>query len=203
MKINMPPNVSIGTKLPDNHKAISTRNLKRENIARSIWRRRYTVVMGHNDRGSSLYWLDRGKMMLRVILSFMQTSSDALQKFPIIEPAENTLLGWRAIIAITGEPQCPYNNGVFSLDMSIPRDYPFKPPKCKFTTLIYHPHIYKDGSPCLDILIDKWSPMITIQKVVLALRDMLLREPTSLYSSVNEDVKKLYSEDRRKCYEKV
>lgn len=196
----MPPNVSIGTKLPDNHETILARNLLRANIARDVWRRRFTVAMGHDDPGSSLYCLDRGQMMLRVIMSFMQTSSDALQKFPIIEPAENTLYGWRAIIAITDEPQCPYNNGIFSLDISIPRQYPFEPPKCNFSTPIYHPRISKDGTPCLDVLSYKWCPALNIAKVVWALRDILIQEPlpTGDFESVpaNRDAKRLFTKDR-------
>ncbi|KAL4977259.1 ubiquitin-conjugating enzyme/RWD-like protein [Aspergillus desertorum] len=58
----------------------------------------------------------------------------------------------------------PYSGGVFFLTIHFPTDYPFKPPKVNFNTRIYHPNINSNGSICLDILRDQWSPALTISK---------------------------------------
>lgn len=63
----------------------------------------------------------------------------------------------------------PYSGGVFFLAIHFPTDYPFKPPKVNFTTRIYHPNINSNGSICLDILRDQWSPALTISKGKLKL----------------------------------
>jgi len=70
------------------------------------------------------------------------------------------------VLADQGRPQSdsPYSGGVFFLAIHFPTDYPFKPPKVNFTTRIYHPNINSNGSICLDILRDQWSPALTISK---------------------------------------
>lgn len=95
-----------------------------------------------------------------------------------------------------GPSDSPYSGGVFFLAIHFPTDYPFKPPKVlslsclvfyytlrgestmltlprtkqvNFTTKIYHPNINSNGSICLDILRDQWSPALTISKGILVL----------------------------------
>merc|ERR1711964_275451 len=70
----------------------------------------------------------------------------------------------------------PYQNGVFFLEIQFPQDYPFKPPKVRFQTKVYHCNINKKGGICLDILKDNWSPALTISKVLLSISS-LLTEP--------------------------
>lgn len=66
-----------------------------------------------------------------------------------------------------GPGDSPFQGGVFFLAIHFPTDYPFKPPKVNFTTRIYHPNINSNGSICLDILRDQWSPALTISKGTL------------------------------------
>ena len=72
-----------------------------------------------------------------------------------------------------GPDDSPYSGGVFFLNIRFPPDYPFKPPKVSFTTKIYHPNINSNGSICLDILKDQWSPALTISKVLLSISSLL------------------------------
>ena len=72
-----------------------------------------------------------------------------------------------------GPSDSPYEGGVFFLNIRFPADYPFKPPKVKFITRIYHPNINANGGICLDILKDQWSPALTIKTALLSLQALL------------------------------
>jgi len=72
-----------------------------------------------------------------------------------------------------GPDESPYQGGVFFLNIHFPSDYPFKPPKIQFITRIYHCNINSNGSICLDILKDQWSPALTISKVLLSISSLL------------------------------
>ena len=99
-----------------------------------------------------------------------------LSKDPLVNCSAGPVNGmdmfhWQA--TIMGPSDSPYQGGVFFLDIHFPQDYPFKPPKCVFITKIYHPNINNNGSICLDILKDQWSPALTIGKVLLSISSLL------------------------------
>ena len=72
-----------------------------------------------------------------------------------------------------GPDDSPYAGGIFNLNIHFPSDYPFKPPKMSFTTKIYHCNISGNGSICLDILKEQWSPALTVSKVLLSISSLL------------------------------
>lgn len=75
---------------------------------------------------------------------------------------------------INGPDDTPYQGGVFTVDIRIPDQYPFVPPKCVFNTRVWHPNISSQtGAICLDILKDAWSPAMTIRTVLLSLQALL------------------------------
>ncbi|CAG7900916.1 unnamed protein product [Brassica rapa] len=74
---------------------------------------------------------------------------------------------WQA--TIMGPSDSPFAGGVFLVSIHFPPDYPFKPPKVSFRTKVYHPNINSNGSICLDILKEQWSPALTVSKVIISL----------------------------------
>ena len=86
-------------------------------------------------------------------------------------PVGENLFEWEAVIL--GPVETPYEGGIFNLNISIPSNYPFKPPIVIFKTKIYHPNINSSGNICLDILKSQWSPSLTISKILLSICSLL------------------------------
>tara|TARA_E500000331_G_C17126722_1_gene656353 strand:- start:435 stop:884 length:450 start_codon:yes stop_codon:yes gene_type:complete len=105
----------------------------------------------------------------------IRTELDKIQQDPPSNcsagPADEDLFKWEA--TIIGPIDTVYEGGIFKLDILFPERYPFKPPKVKFRTRIYHPNINSSGGICLDILKDQWSPALTISKVLLSICSLL------------------------------
>jgi ubiquitin-conjugating enzyme E2 D/E len=76
-------------------------------------------------------------------------------------------------IVLRGPKDTPFDNGYFKLSITMPVDYPFKPPKMKFLTRMYHPNITSDGTICIDILKDQWSSALRLNTVILSLSSLL------------------------------
>ena len=65
-------------------------------------------------------------------------------------------------------------SGTFHVDIQIPPEYPFEPPKMKFITEIWHPNVSSQtGAICLDILKDEWSPALSIKTALISLQALL------------------------------
>ncbi|XP_022233667.1 ubiquitin-conjugating enzyme E2 4-like [Drosophila obscura] len=77
------------------------------------------------------------------------------------------------LATILGPSDTPYEGGHFHLDLLFPENYPLAPPDVKFLTPIYHCNVCGDGYLCLDILSDNWTPVLTVEKVLLSIRSLL------------------------------
>merc|ERR1711879_148362 len=87
-------------------------------------------------------------------------------------PVGDNLYKWKAIIE--GPEKTPYEKGSFSLELEMPPEYPFKAPKVKFLTKIYHPNVKSDGQLCNEVLNDGWSPQLKIPEVLMTIRQVLV-----------------------------
>lgn len=114
-------------------------------------------------------------------------------------PEGDSIYKWKGVIF--GPADSPYEGGVFTLSIEFPEDYPFRPPHVLFLTKVYHPNISASGSICLDILKDKWSPALSISKVLLSI-ESLLTDPNPNDPLV-PDIANLFIKDRHAYEERA
>lgn len=93
--------------------------------------------------------------------------------------------------------------GTFLINLTLPKEYPFKPPTVSFATKIYHPNVSNDdkGSMCLGMLkSDEWKPSSRIS-AVLEFARQLLAEPMP-DDAVEGRIAEQYKNDRKR-YEEI
>ena len=103
--------------------------------------------------------------------------SEPLQYFSVGPIDDDDIFKWKC--TIIGPKNTPYEGGIFKLKIYLSIEYPLKPPQIKFTTKIFHPNINANGNICLDILKNKWSPILTISKLLLSICSLLSDPNTS------------------------
>ena len=95
-------------------------------------------------------------------------ANELKRESPTFKPVDNNMLHWRGFIFGTGL----YEGGVFVFDIIIPREYPFKPPKVKVLTKIFHPNVFEQRI-CVSILGEDWTPANNLVDVIESIRFIL------------------------------
>ena len=114
-------------------------------------------------------------------------------------PEGDSLFRWNAVIFGPGETI--WDGGIFHLILEFTEEYPNKPPKVKFLTKMFHPNIYNDGSICLDILQNMWSPVYDISSILTSIQSLLC-DPNPL-SPANNEAAELFAKNPKEYEQRV
>jgi len=131
----------------------------------------------------------------RILKEFQDFSKNAEASNIQVYLVGDDINHWKGLIP--GPNDTPYDGGIFQIDISLPSEYPYKPPKMKFDTKIWHPNISSQtGAICLDILKNEWSPALSIRTALLSLQALLCApEPDDPQDAV---VAKEFKTDKKK-----
>eukprot|EP01080_Neovahlkampfia_damariscottae_P008550 gene8550-373_t len=94
--------------------------------------------------------------------TIQQNSSDKY----FATPCGEDLFKWH--VHLFPPAESVYAGGTYVLTIDIPPQYPFKPPKCSFSTKIYHPKIDSNTGDFSfnEKLGNQWTPSTTLDKIV-------------------------------------
>jgi len=122
-----------------------------------------------------------------------------LRHEPTFDVVDGNLQRYEGVI-IGGDT---YQGGFFKIAITIPREFPFKPPEAKFLTKIWHPNITssKPAKICESILSKDWTPALHIFTIIEALRTLLAYPNPD--DPLNNEAAAQMKKDRRKFRQKV
>lgn len=87
------------------------------------------------------------------------------------------------------------------MSLEFTEEYPNKPPVVTFVSTMFHPNIYANGSICLDILQNKWSPIYDVSAILTSIQS-LLSDPNP-NSPANAEAARLFVENKREYTDRV
>lgn len=114
------------------------------------------------------YTDNRSVLRIHRELAFIKNSKEIAEWGISVEVANDNLALLRA--QISGPSDTPYEGGNFILEIKIPESYPFKAPKCTFSTKIWHPNICSaTGKICLFY----WIPSMRVIDILFSVQAFL------------------------------
>lgn len=98
---------------------------------------------------------------------------------------EENIFKWE--VMLIGPPETLYEGGFFKARLLFPPDFPNQPPKMVFTSTMWHPNVYPDGTVCISILHppgedkfneqesadERWRPILGVEAILLSVISML------------------------------
>mmetsp|Transcript_2257 Transcript_2257/g.3598 ORF Transcript_2257/g.3598 Transcript_2257/m.3598 type:complete len:152 (-) Transcript_2257:362-817(-) len=114
-------------------------------------------------------------------------------------PSTDNIMMWHAVIF--GPEDTPWEGGTFKLSLEFSEEFPNKAPQVRFLTKMFHPNIYNDGTICLDILQNQWSPIYDIQAILTSIQSLLCDPNPN--SPANSEAARMYVDNPREYNRRV
>ncbi|KZC09366.1 PREDICTED: ubiquitin-conjugating enzyme E2 T-like [Dufourea novaeangliae] len=115
--------------------------------------------------------MQRSIRLKRELERLKQNPMDGICCYPKSDNCENL------VATIIGPHGSAYIGAIFELEIDIPEQYPFEPPRVTFKTPVYHPNIDNNGRICMDLLNmppkGSWKPTISLQNLLDAVQCLL------------------------------
>ena len=107
----------------------------------------------------------------RLLNDYKKYQKEAAGLGVLIKLKANNMMICEAVIF--GPDDTEWESGVFRLRLEFKDTFPQEPPKVQFLTKMFHPNIYTDGSICLDILQNRWSPTYDVAAILTSIQSLV------------------------------
>uniref|UniRef100_A0A915NF60 Ubiquitin-conjugating enzyme E2 G2 n=3 Tax=Meloidogyne TaxID=189290 RepID=A0A915NF60_MELJA len=149
-----------------------------------------------------------GVALRRLMTEYRQLVQNPTEGIVAGPKDEENFFEWHCLIA--GPEGTCFEHGLFPAKLTFSEDYPLSPPKMQFLCDIFHPNIYPDGRVCIRLSVrnffykddptgyetsaERWSPVQSVEKILISVVSMLA-EPND-ESAANVNAAKMWREDR-------
>lgn len=141
---------------------------------------------------------DEEKFRLSTTQSIILKELTELEKdsqFSVSRISGDNIFEWK--VAMRAPNDTPYEGQDLNLEICFPDDYPFKQPKIKFETSLFHPNVSSDtGYFCEKCIATQWKWNLTISKLLLLILTLLSNPDFS--NTINQEAADLFQQDRKK-----
>ncbi|KAJ7030115.1 ubiquitin-conjugating enzyme/RWD-like protein [Mycena alexandri] len=108
-----------------------------------------------------------------------------------VQTSEDNMLDLTGIIE--GPEGTPYAGGYFKVKFSFTEEFPAAPPKCRFSTKLFHPNVSSSGEICVNTLKKDWQASYGIEHILITVKCLLIYPNPE--SALDEEAGKLLLED--------
>ncbi|KAL8638278.1 MAG: hypothetical protein Q9228_004555 [Teloschistes exilis] len=138
----------------------------------------------------------------RIAKDFKEISNDPPLDMNVQLGTDGDMHKW--VVTVNGPKESPYAGGHFVVQVTLPPNYPFKPPIISWQTKIYHPNVSNDdkGTMCLGMLRDgEWKPSSKLSNALGYIRQLMI-EP-DVDDAIEQSIAREYKEDRKEFVKKA
>lgn len=115
------------------------------------------------------------------------------------ERIDSNDLIWK--IVFEGPEETPYEDGIFTLKLEFPNNYPERGPTAYFLTKMFHPNVREtDQKVCISIL-NYWNIRTTVESIMIGIFEILL-DP-KVEGAYDNDAKKELQANNDSYFNKV
>jgi ubiquitin-protein ligase len=135
----------------------------------------------------------------RIVQEMEQLKSSKLITIKKAERIDQSNLQWK--IVFDGPEETPYEDGIFTLKLIFPKNYPKKGPEAKFLTKMFHPNIRESDQHVCISLLNYWNEKTTVEFIIFGIFEIIMDPKWE--GAYDNEATKLLKDNEEAYYDKV
>ena len=135
----------------------------------------------------------------RIIQEMERLKSSKLITIKKAERIGSSDLQWK--IVFDGPEETPYEDGIFTLKLIFPENYPKKGPEALFLTKMFHPNIRESDQHVCISLLNNWNETTSVEFIIFGIFEIIM-DP-KVEGAYDNEATKLLKDNEEAYFDKV